>query len=200
MLAKGATQPAACKPDDSLLASASQLLAADVGSKVDDDVCLHCSAHVVAEEKCKLQCMSCRKTVHTACVIKQFNAKCGTAFRNSISWMHEFICTVDFRFNCGSCGRIAHPSSSFQQSIDVHAKSAIDDLRRQICDVCQLVDALHKEVVSKLEPLLIVAPSVMHPFPKQIRLPCLQARVSINKLLAIYRHIRKWSVKVYPML
>ena len=93
---------------------------------------LHCSAHVVAEEKCKLQCMSCGKTVHTACVIKQFNAKCGTAFRNSISWMHEFICTMDFRFNCGSCGGIAHPSSSFQQPSDVQAKSAIDDLRRQI--------------------------------------------------------------------
>ena len=94
-------------PTDSI---ATQISSTVSESKPDNSKCLVCANHVI-DDKCKQLCARCGKFVHTACVIKQYNVMSGTALRNSVQWMHDFVHFEHLRkytFRFLSTSRIQH--------------------------------------------------------------------------------------------
>jgi hypothetical protein len=66
------------------------------------DPCAVCKKSISAKQQ-PLRCKLCNASCHVSCVVSKFVSINGTAMRNSMQWMVDFLHTGNFQFICQEC-------------------------------------------------------------------------------------------------
>jgi hypothetical protein len=71
-------------------------------STAEVDPCAVCKKSISAKQQ-PLLCKSCNVSCHVSCVVSKFVSINGTAMRNSMQWMVDFLHSGNFQFVCQEC-------------------------------------------------------------------------------------------------
>ena len=85
---------------------------------------------------------------------KQYNVISGTALRNSVQWMHDFLCTMKFHYYCNICESTPSVTCQLQEFSTtkdlVAVKQSLLDQSNKLEEVTSSLDILRDDIRSKV--------------------------------------------------
>ena len=90
-----------------------------------------------------VKCGLCYATSHVGCIVNKFAAVNGTAMKNSVQWMLDFLNSGNFQFTCTLCVERKQASGNF---ITDDCQSNADNIPRLFTNVIKQVDDLNKSL------------------------------------------------------